>query len=294
MQEAIDSAIQQTYQNIEIIVINDGSNDKGRTDRIALAYGKQIKYYTKENGGVATALNLGIEHMNGEYFSWLSHDDVYYPKKVQEQIEYLNTQDNNSIILYSDFDIIDSKSKIIKHCLLDHDMLVKKPLYGILGRHIHGCSLLIPKEAFEKVGVFNVSLPFTQDYDLWLRLSKHYIFVHMKKTLIQSRNHLEQDSKIHSQTPIEGNLFWVNCITQLSEKEILACEETKTIFYLNMAKRLKSTPYQEAYDMSKKLAYESSNFLAFFSLQLFLLKFNFKKILRFIINKFRVYFIKKV
>lgn len=81
MREAIDSAINQTYDNIEIIVVNDGSTDNGETERIALSYGDKIKYYKKENGGCASALNYGISKMQGEWFSWLSHDDVYYPEK---------------------------------------------------------------------------------------------------------------------------------------------------------------------------------------------------------------------
>lgn len=85
--EAIDSALMQTYGNIEVIVVNDGSNDE--TDAIARSYGDKIRYYSKKNGGVATALNLGIENMRGEYFSWLSHDDIYMPEKIELQINKL-------------------------------------------------------------------------------------------------------------------------------------------------------------------------------------------------------------
>ena len=80
MREAIDSALNQTYKNIEVIVVNDGSKDN--TDEIALSYGDKIRYFKKENGGVSTALNLGIKEMKGEYFCWLSHDDVYEYNKV--------------------------------------------------------------------------------------------------------------------------------------------------------------------------------------------------------------------
>ena len=72
---AIDSALSQTYENKEIVVINDGSTDN--TDEICKSYGDKIRYFVKKNGGVASALNLAIEKMDGEYFSWLSHDDAY-------------------------------------------------------------------------------------------------------------------------------------------------------------------------------------------------------------------------
>ena len=83
VKEAIDSALAQTYKNIEVIVVNDGSTDN--TEKIVKSYGDKIRYFYKENGGVASALNLAIENSKGEYISWLSHDDVYYPNKIQEQ-----------------------------------------------------------------------------------------------------------------------------------------------------------------------------------------------------------------
>ena len=84
--EAIDSALAQTYRNLEVIVVNDGSTDGGATERIACSYGDKIRYFSKPNGGVSSALNLGIEKMKGEYFSWLSHDDLYAPDKIENQV----------------------------------------------------------------------------------------------------------------------------------------------------------------------------------------------------------------
>ena len=64
--QAIDSALGQTYPNCEVLVVNDGSDDGGATAELALGYGEKIRYFEKENGGVATALNLGIRQMAGE------------------------------------------------------------------------------------------------------------------------------------------------------------------------------------------------------------------------------------
>lgn len=85
--EAIKSALNQTYKNIEVIVIDDGSEDK--TETICKSFGKKIKYFKKKNGGVSSALNLAIKKMRGDYFSWLSHDDLYYPEKIERQIKFL-------------------------------------------------------------------------------------------------------------------------------------------------------------------------------------------------------------
>ena len=92
--EAIDSALKQTYKNIEILVINDGSKDNGATREIAEKYIAEhmgiVRYIEKENGGSSSALNTGIRNMKGEWFSWLSHDDLYYPDKAEKQITYIN------------------------------------------------------------------------------------------------------------------------------------------------------------------------------------------------------------
>ena len=102
--QAIDSALSQTYDNIEILVINDGSTDNGATEQIALSYGNKVRYFNKRNGGVSSALNLGIEKMQGEYFSWLSHDDLYEPEKIKKQIEVLQglPDHNKTIIMCAD------------------------------------------------------------------------------------------------------------------------------------------------------------------------------------------------
>ena len=88
--QAIDSALSQTYNNVEIVVVNDGSKDDGETERIAKMYGDRIVYISKENGGSSSALNCGIRAMSGEWFSWLSHDDLYYPNKIEDQITLIN------------------------------------------------------------------------------------------------------------------------------------------------------------------------------------------------------------
>ena len=126
LKEAIDSALNQTYDNIEVLVINDGSNDNGETEKIALSYGDNIRYFKKENGGVATALNLGLEKMTGEYFSWLSHDDVYYPEKIEKQIQFLSQLKNKDVILYSNYSFINENSEpYLNPVIHNHEMLKK-------------------------------------------------------------------------------------------------------------------------------------------------------------------------
>lgn len=119
MREAIDSAIAQTYCNIEILVINDGSTDNGKTEEIALSYGDKIRYFYKENGGVSSARNAGIEKSVGDYVMFVDGDDWLNKDTVLECVKiicetnaecvlfsYVKEYKNNSIpinILQSDF-----------------------------------------------------------------------------------------------------------------------------------------------------------------------------------------------
>lgn len=195
LRDAIDSALAQTYKNIEVIVVDDGSTDSGATESIARSYGNKIKYYKKTNGGVATALNYGIEKMTGEYFSWLSHDDMYEKKKVEAQIKFLSGFDSEKTIVACDAKVL-FDSGVAKKDIIDVNLFSYFDIFlaiaGDVG--VNGCSLLIPRAAFGKVGKFNPELPVTQDYDLWFRLRKYYDFVLLEKSLVISRRHEGQDS----------------------------------------------------------------------------------------------------
>ncbi len=193
LREAIESAIAQTFKDVEVIVVNDGSSDGGKTEEIALSYGTAIRYFVKENGGVASALNVGIREMKGKYFSWLSHDDVYYPDKIASQLSFLNSCNNDpDTVMYSDFDIINSKSELTGSIKIEAPKPGNMRFALTVSYPIHGCTTLIPRSCFEKGGLFNEALRTTQDYDLWFRFASLFPFVHQSKSLIKSRHHEAQ------------------------------------------------------------------------------------------------------
>ena len=252
--EAIDSALAQSYSNTEILVINDGSTDDGATARIARSYGDRIRYVEKPNGGVATALNLGIEEMTGDYFSWLSHDDLYLPEKLATQVQVLEGLEDRDVVLYSDYQLIDESSKVTNIVRLDHQTLAAKPLYGVLRGSIHGCSTLVPRSAFERYGKFDPELKTTQDYALWFEMARHLRFVHLPKVLISSRWHPEQGSKTQPATMREANELWIGFADKLSQAEMLRCEPTVYKFHRGLADFLAESPYAEAQAEMEKRA----------------------------------------
>lgn len=247
LKEAIDSALAQTYENIEIVVINDGSNDKGATEKIAKSYGDKIRYFAKENGGVATALNLGIKKMTGEYFSWLSHDDLYYPNKIEKQVNFLRAAKNQKVVLYSNYALLVEGriTPVINH----HEMLSRKKKYSLLRGSVNGITLLIPKTILVEMGIFKEDLRCTQDYEYWVRIQKKYDFVHTEDILSVTRIHGKQDSAVSPLVVSEGNALWINMIKSLPNEEKIAYEGTLYNFYFEMAKFLKGTPYNEALEL---------------------------------------------
>lgn len=170
--EAIDSALAQTYKNIEILVVNDGSKDEGATENVALSYGDKIKYYLKPNGGVSSALNFGIQKMSGEYFSWLSHDDLYEPKKIEREVEELaKIQDKENTIICCADSLMDVDGKPIYHPTKRLEgLFTGSDLFDIFfSKHlvINGCTLLIHKSLFERFGGFS-QLRYIQDIECWI------------------------------------------------------------------------------------------------------------------------------
>jgi glycosyltransferase involved in cell wall biosynthesis len=245
---AIDSALKQTYKNLEIIVVNDGSSDNGESEKIAKSYGKKIRYIYKENGGVSSALNLAIEKMTGEYFSWLSHDDTYEPNKIEVEVDYLlkNELLQQKVIIYSDYFLIDVHGKLLSKAIKNHEELVQKPEYALLKGNINGLSLLIPKSAFDEYGGFDVSLKATQDYELWRKMARTYDLIHIPELLVSTRIHAKQVTNTSPKVKTEGNELYLGLIHDVSKKRRIELEGSEYCFFEELADFYKDTPFDEA------------------------------------------------
>lgn len=259
MREAIDSALAQTYPNIEVVVVNDGSTDGGETEMIAHSYGERIRYFKKENGGVASALNCGIANMTGDYFSWLSHDDMYTPEKVQSQVDALSKTSNKTTVVACGFRVVDASCKELfivdpLHLMYPKEEL-ERPLFALLRSCIHGCGLLIHRSHFERVGVFREDLPTTQDYELWFRMMRKRPLIFSDGLYVLSRSHEKQDSKRLAEVHIpECNQLWRDMIDTMDEEDMRLMDGSALQFYENTWHMLRDiTPYRGAEEYVKKL-----------------------------------------
>lgn len=242
IKEAINSALNQTYKNIEILVINDGSTDN--TEKIIKKFKDKINYFKKENGGVSSALNLALDKMTGDYFTWLSHDDKFYPNKIKDMLDYIGKKGLSlSNIYYCDYDLIDKSGKFIKTVNINTEYANSKPEYSLLRGYINGIAMLIPKKAFNVCGLFNEQLRCTQDYEMWNRMIKKFNFVHIPLSLTSTRIHASQDTNTNPLVKTEGNKLWIQMIENVSDKRKIELEGTIYGYYRAMAIFLTQTPY---------------------------------------------------
>ncbi|MFD2333400.1 glycosyltransferase family 2 protein [Cohnella sp. GCM10020058] len=164
--EAIDSVLAQTYEPIEIIVVDDGS--QAHVERILPPYAGRLRYIGKANGGTASALNAGIRAASGEYVAWLSSDDRFRPDKIERQLTYM--RERNAMICCTDFAVIDGGGTVVdsRYGEAYPDSLALMRLLASVNA-INGCTVMMRKDIFQVVGTFNETLRFTQDYDFWAR-----------------------------------------------------------------------------------------------------------------------------
>lgn len=204
LSNAIDCALSQTYKNVEVIVVNDGSNDDGATERIAKSYGERIRYFCKPNGGVSSALNYGIANMTGEYFSWLSHDDAYSSNKIENSVDLLNDNDaiGKNVIAFTGGYFIDSSGAKIKNFqtyFADLRLYSGVEVVRVMTEKgtLNGCCMLIPKTAFDDVGGFDEDLRYSQDSLMWYKIFLFgYSLISDNKPNVMYRLHRNQTSQL--------------------------------------------------------------------------------------------------
>ena len=191
--KAIESAINQTYKNLEIIVINDGSTDNGLTKKAVEPYllDNRVTYIEKENGGVSSVLNYGISHFKGDFFVWLSHDDMFAPNSLELRVnKWIKLGEDKKVIISTDTRYIDKNgNKKFRIAAGSKDI---NNIYDILSSTINGCSLLIPRSVIEG-HKFIEGMIYMPDYYLWATFINEGVKIRLlKKKITYNRVHDKQ------------------------------------------------------------------------------------------------------
>jgi glycosyltransferase involved in cell wall biosynthesis len=190
--EAVKSVLAQTYEDFELIVVDDGSTDG--TKKVIQRYKKRLRYLSQANQGVSAARNNGLAHAQGEFVAFLDSDDLWLPEKLAAQIAFMDRHPQAQICYTDEIWIrrgvrVNPKKRhakysgeIYPHCL---PLCIISPSSALMRRGL-----------FAQVGGFDPNLPVCEDYDLWLRVAAYYPVYFIPQRLIVKRGgHVDQLSR---------------------------------------------------------------------------------------------------
>ena len=169
IRDAVESALDQTFKDLEIIVVDDGSTDDTKILIEDLVSGGKIQYIYHENRGLSAARNTGINSAKSRYIKFLDSDDFLYPDQIRQQFEQIKTSDN--IFSISDFCFLRPNDEVVK--LKYHPVDKERQLASFMDINsapVH--AFLVPKALIQKAGGFDESLKACEDWDLWIRVLK--------------------------------------------------------------------------------------------------------------------------
>lgn len=235
---SIESCLNQTYENIELIIINDCSTDNSL--EIANTFSKidsRVKVYSNiENKKLPASLNIGHRIAKGDFITWTSDDNVFELNALEELLKTLVI--NEADVVYGDFSLIDQTGNLVGEVKL-------LGIENIIFSNCIGCCFLYKEEVFVRNGGFDESLFLVEDYDFWLRAIFHSRYFQVKKTLYNYRSHGES---LTNQISIDRscNQQW-----QVNVKKM----------YLNFYKTLLNREYDKISELAfKSLTHQKINF----------------------------------
>ena len=205
--EAVASALAQTYQPLEIILINDGSTDD--TEEVLLPYVGKMRYFYQPNRGLSATRNRAIALARGELIAFLDADDVWLPEKLARQVDCLTQNPRiglvhtNYVKLYADTGI-----RLPRETPDITDGRCYTRL--VLGNVLLVSSVVLRRECLDRVGVFDEKIPqrTCEDYDLWLRIARYFEFAYIPEALMLYRRHAGNMSN-NTRAMIEDELYVV-------------------------------------------------------------------------------------
>lgn len=182
--ECLESVRQQTYKNIELIIVDDCSDD----DSVAVIESWVAAQHTQplfiahtQNQGICKTLNQALSYASGKYISIIAADDVYLPDKTESQVTLFETLPNKVGVIYSDALQIDASGNPLPQNFIEthraFEVMPEGNILGVLlqGNFLPAMSTMVRRECYDAVGVYDEQLTY-EDFDMWLRISRHYEF----------------------------------------------------------------------------------------------------------------------
>ncbi|MFA5038111.1 MAG: glycosyltransferase [Candidatus Omnitrophota bacterium] len=186
--DALDSVLKQTFQDFEIIVVDDGSTDntRGLIKSYMDKHPGKINYVYQENMGLACARNTAIRHSKGEYIAILDADDMFMPNRLEEEIQAFERNPGIGVV-HANISWLSEEGGVLSTPKRNKKVLSGNIFNAIFLRdaHVSISTILVKKECFDKAGLFDENLTRLgcEDRDMWLRISQHYPFLYIDNVL---------------------------------------------------------------------------------------------------------------
>jgi glycosyltransferase involved in cell wall biosynthesis len=203
--QAIESALAQTYRDLEVIVLDDGSSDSTR--QVAAKYGSSIHYIWQENRGLAAARNCAIEASSGEYIALLDADDWWEPNKLEEQLPKLDGDPQVGLV-YSDLRVVYDDGTIVPSFLFSRPLAAEGYVFDrlIKSGFILPSTVLLRRTCLDEVGMFNEAMRSHEDIELWFRICQKWKVAVIRKPLVHRRQgsqNMTSDPRLRAEYIVE-------------------------------------------------------------------------------------------
>jgi glycosyltransferase involved in cell wall biosynthesis len=257
--ETVESVLSQTYNDYEIIVVDDGSED-GTRDAL-LPYMQKIRYHYKENGGIASAKNAGVRLSDTAFIAFLDHDDLWVPDKLKIQMEHFNSNPQLGLVYakYTSF--------------RNDEELRTKPEKGYSGwifkkllskSVIQTSTVVVRRECLNAVGPYDESFKLADEYDMFLRVAKRFQCGFVDKALTRYRVHDRNASRndlLFDKENLRVFKKVYNGYTDLDEKEKKILRKRIAMYSIKVAGGLYN---QGQLEESMKYQKEAREYLPFY------------------------------
>lgn len=248
LQECLASILSQTGPTFEVLVIDDGSQNADHVEAICSSFrDPRVHYFRQENQGVSAALNRGLQLARADVFCWLSHDDLFTPRRLETQWKAWQLGHGNRV-LFGDFEVFGPEAKF------PGVSRIGKYEYAIdllAGGMINGCTVMANVFSIKSLGYFDVNLRATQDYKMWLSLERAgFSFEYVPEVLCRTRIHSNQGSKTIKSVAQENQILWVDIAKRLDQVYAQKRPSQRTTRMKNLYDFISSSDYLRPYGMA--------------------------------------------